>query len=78
MILSDNSFFKPTLLYKEFMILDLIEKDPHITQREIASQIGVAFRWLISILDEYEKEKGLSKRNKTSHSAVSILSQKRD
>ena len=31
------------------MILDLIEKDPHITQREIASQIGVA----VSMVNQY-------------------------
>jgi hypothetical protein len=41
-VMSDNSFFKPTLLYKEFMILDLIEKDANITQREISKTIGVA------------------------------------
>ena len=47
--MSDNSFFKPTALYKEFMILDLIEKDAHITQRGIAKSIGVA----VSLVNNY-------------------------
>ena len=34
----DNHFFKPTPLYKEFMILDLIEKDANITQRKLSHE----------------------------------------
>jgi len=64
-ILNDNSFFKPTLLYKEFMILDLIEKDPHITQREIASQVGVAVSMINSYIENLENE-GFIKRKKYS------------
>jgi hypothetical protein len=41
-LLNNNTFFKPTPLYKEFMILDLIEKNKDITQREIADNIGNA------------------------------------
>jgi len=52
--MSDNSFFKPTALYKEFMILDLIEKDAHITQRQMASSIGVAVSLINSYIDEYD------------------------
>lgn len=63
--MSDNSFFKPTLLYKEFMILDLIEKDANITQREISKTIGVAVSMVNQYLDEYEI-KGLIKRKKYS------------
>ncbi|MDI6452374.1 winged helix-turn-helix transcriptional regulator [Peloplasma aerotolerans] len=67
--MSDNSFFKPTLLYKEFMILDLIEKDRHITQREIAKAIGVAVSMVNSYIDQYEKD-GLIKRKKHSTKTV--------
>ncbi len=67
--LNDNSFFKPTLLYKEFMILDLIEKDANITQREISEAIGVAVSMVNSYLDDYEK-KGLIKRKKYSTKTV--------
>jgi len=63
--LSDNSFFKPTLLYKEFMILDLIEKNAKITQREIAKHVGIAVSMTNFYLDDYEK-KGLIKRKKHS------------
>lgn len=51
------------------MILDLIEKDPHITQREIASQVGVAVSMINSYLNIYEKDK-LIKREKHSTKTV--------
>jgi DNA-binding MarR family transcriptional regulator len=47
------------------MILDLIEKDAHITQREISKTIGVAVSMINSYLDEYEK-KGLIKMKRHS------------
>jgi DNA-binding MarR family transcriptional regulator len=68
-VMSDNSFFKPTLLYKEFMILDLIEKDANITQREISKTIGVA----VSMVNQYIEnfvEKGLIKKKKHSTKTV--------
>jgi DNA-binding MarR family transcriptional regulator len=68
-LMKDNSFFKPTLLYKEFMILDLIEKDSNITQREISNTIGVAVSMINSYLDDYEKN-GLIKRKKHSSKTV--------
>jgi len=58
-----NNFFKPTLLYKEFMILDLIEKDSNITQREISKAINVAVSMVNNYLNEYEEE-GLIIRKK--------------
>jgi len=67
--MSDNSFFKPTLLYKEFMILDLIEKDANITQRKISKTIGVAVSMVNQYLDSYEKS-GLIKRKKYSTKTV--------
>lgn len=67
--MSDNSFFKPTLLYKEFMILDLIEKDANITQREISRIIGVAVSMTNAYLDNFEK-KGLIKKKKHSTKTV--------
>ena len=35
-------YFKPTPLYKEYMILDLVEKTPNITQRELSKNIGAS------------------------------------
>ncbi len=67
--MSDNSFFKPTLLYKEFMILDLIEKNSQITQREIAKHVGIAVSMTNFYLDEYE-QKGLIKMKRHSTKTV--------
>jgi FlaA1/EpsC-like NDP-sugar epimerase len=68
-ILSNNTFFKPTPLYKEFMILDLIEKNKDITQRVLSQSIGVAVSLINNYLDEYES-KGLIKRKKYSTKKV--------
>lgn len=65
LILSDNNFFKPTVLYKEYMILDMIEKNSNITQREISKSIGIAVSMTNDHIDEFEK-KGLVKRKKHS------------
>jgi DNA-binding MarR family transcriptional regulator len=67
--MSDNSFFKPTLLYKEFMILDLIEKDANITQREISKIIGVAVSMTNTYIENFV-EKGLIKKKKHSTKTV--------
>ena len=67
--MADNTFFKPTLLYKEFMILDLIEKDAHITQREIGQSIGVAVSMVNFYLDTYE-DKGYIRRHYISTKTV--------
>jgi DNA-binding MarR family transcriptional regulator len=61
--LSNNTFFKPTPLYKEFMILDLIEKNKDITQREISESLGVAVSMINNYIDDYES-KGLIKRKR--------------
>ena len=55
--MNKNPFFKPTPLYKEFMILDLIEKDAKITQRAISDALGIAVSMVNSYLDEYEVKK---------------------
>jgi DNA-binding MarR family transcriptional regulator len=68
-ILSNNTFFKPTPLYKEFMILDLIEKNKDITQREISEFIGVAVSMINSYIDQYE-QKGYIKRKYLSAKTV--------
>lgn len=66
---NDNSFFKPTTLYKEFMILDLIEKNPDITQRMIGEVLKTAVSMVNNYLDEYEKKEYL-KRNYLSTKTV--------
>jgi predicted transcriptional regulator len=47
------------------MILDLIEKDANITQRQMAEAVGVAVSMINNYLDDFEN-KGLIKRKKHS------------
>ena len=67
--MNDNAFFKPTLLYKEFLILDLIEKDSSITQRAISKALGVAVSMINSYIDTFE-DKGYIKRHYISTKTV--------
>ena len=67
--MSDNQFFKPTVLYKEYMILDMIEKNPNITQREMSKALGIAVSMVNDHIDQYEKDK-LIKRKKHSTKTV--------
>ncbi len=67
--MNDNAFFKPTLLYKEFMILDLIEKDSSITQRAISNELGVAVSMINGYIDTFE-DKGYIRRNYISTKTV--------
>lgn len=67
--MSDNQFFKPTVIYKEYMILDMIEKNPNITQREMSKTIGIAVSMINDYLNIYEKDK-LIKREKHSTKTV--------
>jgi DNA-binding MarR family transcriptional regulator len=74
--MSDNAFFKPTVLYKEFLILDLIEKDHNITQRQMAEALGVAVSMVNQYLDEYE-QKGYIKRKYISTKTVEYFVSKK-
>ena len=67
--MNDNAFFKPTPLYKEFMILDMIEKNPKITQRKVSDYLGVAVSMINHYIDTYEA-KGYVKRKYNSYKNV--------
>lgn len=67
--MNDNHFFKPTPLYKEFMILDLIEKDARITQRAMSKALGVSVSMINGYLDTYE-DKGYIRRHYISTKTV--------
>lgn len=56
-----ETFFKPTPLYKEYMILDLIEKNSNITQREISNIINSSVSMVNYYLEEYETEGYISR-----------------
>ena len=70
--MNDNAFFKPTQRYKEYMILDIVEKNAKVTQREIAQILGVAVSMINQYLDDYEKE-NLIKKKKYSKKKVEYL-----
>jgi len=53
------------MLYKEYMILDLVEKNKDITQREISKTVGIAVSMVNDYINDYEK-KGLIKRKRHS------------
>ena len=55
--MSKHIFFKPTPLYKEFAILDIIEKEKKITQRAMSNHLGVSVSMINSYLDVYEENK---------------------
>lgn len=72
----DNSFFKPTPLYKEFMILDLIEKNKDITQRQMSDEIGVAVSQINKYLDEYESKKLIRRKKYSSKTLEYFVTKK--
>ena len=63
--MNENQFFKPTALYKEYMILDMIEKNPNITQREMSKAIGIAVSMVNDYLDKYEKNNLIIRKKHT-------------
>ncbi len=67
--MNKNLFFKPTPLYKEFLILDIIEKNSNSTQRDMSKFLGVSVSMINNYLDQYEKN-GYIKRNRFSLKTV--------
>lgn len=64
--LIDNQFFKPTKSYREYMILDMVEKNPSVTQRVIADTIGMPVSMVNDYLAFYEKQGYLFKNKQSS------------
>lgn len=52
--MAQDVFFKPTPVYKEYMLLDLIEKDHKITQRTLSETLGVATSMINQYIDDFE------------------------
>lgn len=67
--MSKNTFFRPTPRYREFIILDSIDKNKDITQRELSTKIGVAVSMINGHLSAIEK-KGLIKKKYLSTKTV--------
>lgn len=52
----ENQFFKLTPLYKEFTLLNLIEKNPKFTKRELSRKVGSFLSMINFYIDEYESK----------------------
>lgn len=74
--MSDNQFFKPTVLHKEYMILDMIEKNPNITQREISKTIGIAVSMVNDHIDDYVKKGFIRKKKHTTKTVEYFITKK--
>jgi len=74
--MADKSFFKPTQLYKEYMILDLIEKNKDITQREIASHLGIAVSMINNYLEIFDKDKLIQRKKHTTKTVEYFITNK--
>jgi FlaA1/EpsC-like NDP-sugar epimerase len=46
-------FFKPTRLYKEFIILNLLEKDETLTQRSLSSSLNISVSMVNTYLEDF-------------------------
>lgn len=56
-MLVNNFFFKPTNLYREFLILDLVEKNQYTTQRDIAKKLNLSVSMINNYLENYINNK---------------------
>lgn len=52
-----NLYFRPTKLYKEYLILEMIHNNRHVTQREMSRLSSASVSMVNMYLDEYEAAK---------------------
>lgn len=74
--MSDNQFFKPTVLYKEYMILDMIEKNPNITQREMSKAIGIAVSMVNDYINQFEESKLIIRKKHSTKTVEYLITKK--
>ncbi|CDR30484.1 Uncharacterised protein [Acholeplasma oculi] len=66
---TDQIFFKSTPLYKEYLLLEAVEKNSKITQRELSRILSVA----VSMINEYlDKEENLGYIRKVYRSSKDV------
>ncbi len=74
--MKNNTFFKPTPLYNEFVILDLIEKKDKITQRYMSDYLNISVSTVNSYLDDYEKKMYIRRKYLNSKIVIYIITKK--
>lgn len=70
--MKQNLFFKTTQMYREYKILDIIEKEKKTTQREISDNLNVSVSLINKYIEDYEKKK-LLKRNYLSSKTINYI-----
>jgi len=71
-----TEFFSMTPKFKEFLILDLIDRNKKITQRKISKEISVSVSMVNQYLESYTEEGFLSKEYKSSKTVKYFLTDK--
>ena len=72
-MLKFNSVFKPTPLYKELKILNLLTNNEDVTQRVIAKELGISLAMVNFYLEKYEEEGLLTIKRDSTKSLTYIL-----
>jgi DNA-binding MarR family transcriptional regulator len=67
--MNKNLYFKATPKYREYIILDSIDKNKNITQRELSSEAGITVSMVNGLINSYEK-KGLIRKKYLSSKTV--------
>lgn len=70
---TDQIFFKSTPLYKEYLLLEAVEKNSKITQRELSRILSVAVSMINEYLDKEEKMGYINKLYRSSKDVEYII-----
>ncbi len=70
-----NQFFKPTKLFREYFLLDIIEKNSLSTQRDMSKLLNISVSLINDYLDQYEKSKLLIKNKLSSKNVQYLITQ---
>ena len=70
---NNQIFFKSTPLYKEYLLLEAVEKNSNITQRELSHILSVAVSMINEYLDKVEKNGYIIKNYKSSKDVEYII-----
>ncbi|MFA7436212.1 MAG: winged helix-turn-helix domain-containing protein [Bacilli bacterium] len=74
--MKDNQFFKQTPLYKEFLLLDIIEGNSKITQRELSKDIDSSVSMINTYIEDYEKKGYLERKYLSNKNLEYIITKK--
>ena len=74
--MGNNMFFKPTPIYREYIILDSINKNKNITQRELSEITGVAVSMINNHLNAFEKNRVIKKKYLSTRTVEYYLTKK--